>query len=336
MRKAIWSAVLFMGLSAFAGPLVIHATEETEYDMYDQASYLTFDANGGEGQMEVKRVKEPSWVKLPKCLFTRPGYVFGGWCAGCEDCEEGGSCWRRPRQKVWVMKDQTFRAVWKKLWVRSATNYCAYVTDASDAVRALVFVKVGRPGASSGTTAVSATVVQPGAKNFTLRGRTDTGVVDLEGRVAKLHLEMTESSLNGTLDGYPVVGAPIPDMTSGTRFFEATDPAASTGPTWTYLPAEVPVTVARNAWTAPKSGVLKLVDGALEPCSAPVNPWKLSVRYHASTGRFSGSFQAYTGVDGKVNIAVADACKVAGVVVDGVGWGYALGKSGTLFQVRVR
>lgn len=325
---------------ACSGAFVTAHAEDYEYtyDMYDQASYLTFDANGGTGVMPVKRVKEPKWVKLPACTFTRPGYVFSGWCAGCDDCEEGGDCWKAARSKVWVNSDRTYRAVWKKLWIPHATNYCAYVKDASGDVAALVFVKVGAPRARTGVTAINATVLQPNAKKFSLRGRTDTGTVDLEGRVAELNLEMTETSLTGTLNGYDVVGAPVPGYYSATHLFSA-GPSSEGLPVdadWASLPEQVSVTVRQGMWSTAPGTKLKLVDGQLDPCGLSENPWKAALKYNVLTGRISGRFTAYYGTADGVNLAVGDACTVYGVMVKGKGWGYALSKSGRLYQVRVK
>ena len=337
MRKFVGLAAVFMAF-ACAGAFVTTSVEDSVYDMYDQASYLTFDANGGTGEMPVKRVKDPKWVKLPACAFTRPGYVFNGWCAGCDDCEEGGDCWRRAGTKVWVNSDKTYRATWKKLWITHATNYCAYVKDASGDVAALVFVKVGAPGKKSGATSLSATVVQPRARKFTLRGRTDTGVAELSGRVSTLDLELTETSLKGVLDGYEVVGAPVPGDYSAEHAFSAEAPAAGldTGAAWTSLPQQVPVSVVHSYWTTAPATRFTLVDGVPDPCGLTVNPWKVALKYNALTGRFSGRFTAYFGTEEGVNLAVGDACTVAGVMVNGRGWGYALSKSDRLYQVRVK
>ncbi len=43
---------------------------------YDE---VHFDANGGEGTMESMKVYDQGYRELPKCSFTREGYVFVGW-----------------------------------------------------------------------------------------------------------------------------------------------------------------------------------------------------------------------------------------------------------------
>lgn len=335
MGKVVLPVLLVCcALCARAGIVVERPVEE---DMYDQTDYITFEANGGVGEMDVKRVHAPCWVKLPKCRFTREGYVFAGWCGGCDDCEEGGDCWSRAGEKVWVRGDKTFRATWTKLWIPHATNYCAYVRDASGAVGALVLVKAGRPGSKTGASALTATILQPRAAKFTLKGRTDDGEATLEGRANTLVLHMDESSLTGTLNGYAVTGAPIPGDIVGDYLCDASeiDLSAADG-AWTSLPTAVPVTARADFWLTPKKGKLMLEKGAFDDCRTGENPCGLKLKYNARNGTFSGSFTAYLGLGYDVSFVGGDRCTVKGVWVDGAGYGYAVSKVGNVYEVSVR
>ena len=94
-----------------------------------------------------------------------------------------------------------------------------------------------------------------------------------------------------------------------------------------YLPDGVPVTGGAK-WTLPKAGKVVYAKGTttVDAAKAGENPSGLKLTYKAKDGTFKGSFKVYVDVNGKPR---ATTVKVAGVVVDGVGYGTAtVNKSG--------
>ena len=83
------------------------------------------------------------------------------------------------------------------------------------------------------------------------------------------------------------------------------------------------VSVAGDAkWTLPKAGKVVYEKGTttVDEAKAGENPSALKLAYTVKTGTFKGSFKAYVDVNGKPK---ATAVNVAGVLVDGVGYGAA-------------
>ena len=89
-----------------------------------------------------------------------------------------------------------------------------------------------------------------------------------------------------------------------------------------YLPNGLPVTVSGGKWTLPKAGKVAYKKGTSEPDEAKLgeNPSELKLTYAAKSGTFKGSFKVYVDVGGKPK---ATAVNVAGVLVDGTGYGAA-------------
>ena len=89
-----------------------------------------------------------------------------------------------------------------------------------------------------------------------------------------------------------------------------------------YLPNGVPVTVNGAKWTLPKAGKVAYLRGTTDVDAAKLleNPSALKLTYTAKTGAFKGSFKAYAEVNGKPK---ATTVNVAGVLIDGVGYGAA-------------
>ena len=103
--------------------------------------------------------------------------------------------------------------------------------------------------------------------------------------------------------------------------------AAAFSATWgqaalPYLPNGVPVTVNGAKWTLPKAGKVAYLRGTTDVDAAKLleNPSALKLTYTAKTGAFKGSFKAYAEVNGKPK---ATTVNVAGVLIDGVGYGAA-------------
>ena len=89
-----------------------------------------------------------------------------------------------------------------------------------------------------------------------------------------------------------------------------------------YLPNGVPVTVNGAKWTLPKAGKVAYLRGTTDVDAAKLleNPSALKLTCTAKTGAFKGSFKAYAEVNGKPK---ATTVNVAGVLIDGVGYGAA-------------
>ena len=88
-----------------------------------------------------------------------------------------------------------------------------------------------------------------------------------------------------------------------------------------YLPDGVPVG-GGTRWTLPKAGKVAYVRGTTEVDAAKLldNPSALKLTYKAKDGTFKGSFKAYAVENGKPK---ATTVNVAGVLVDGIGYGTA-------------
>ena len=77
-------------------------------------------------------------------------------------------------------------------------------------------------------------------------------------------------------------------------------------------------------WTLPNAGKVQLTkDGAVDASKLGENPSALKLTYKAKDGSFTGSFKAYSDVNGKPG---ATTVKVVGVLVNGVGYGTAAGQ----------
>lgn len=329
-------------LMLLAAALVLSAAEAATWlttgrtDPYDPGVYVSFDPNGGTGSVRVRRLKQAGSFRLPSALFSRPGHVFAGWCGACEDCEEGGDCWHRARDTVQVRGDYTYRAIWKKVWATRAMTYCGYVPDEDGSVGALVFVKAGMPNRRTALSTVKATVLQPLARKHVLKGRTDTGFVELTDGVARLRLELTETSLAGELNGHPVVGAPVMRDVSGDFAFGAQALASDFEGSWQSSPVAVPVQSVHGFWTLPGKTRLRLDKGELDACRQSDNPWGVKLKYGAASGKFTGSFTVFKGMGGGVGLVAGAKCTVTGVMVGDRGLGWALSKTGDLFLVHVQ
>ena len=94
-----------------------------------------------------------------------------------------------------------------------------------------------------------------------------------------------------------------------------------------YLPDGVAVTQSGTRWTLPKAGKVQMAkDGTVDAAKLGDNPAALKLSYKAKDGSFKGSFKAYSLVNGKPKAVTV---RVAGVVIEGVGYGSAaIGKAG--------
>ena len=90
-----------------------------------------------------------------------------------------------------------------------------------------------------------------------------------------------------------------------------------------YLPDGIAVTQSSTKWALPKAGKVAYKDGAVDESKLGKNPSGLKLTYKAKDGSFKGSFKVYAVAGGK---AKATTVNVAGVMVNGVGYGTATTK----------
>ena len=101
-----------------------------------------------------------------------------------------------------------------------------------------------------------------------------------------------------------------------------------------YLPGGVPVGGGAK-WTLPKAGKVVYRRGTTEVDETKLgeNPSALKLTYKASDGSFKGSFKVYVDVNGRPK---ATTVKVAGVLVNGVGYGTATATGGRGVSVTIK
>lgn len=101
-----------------------------------------------------------------------------------------------------------------------------------------------------------------------------------------------------------------------------------------YLPDGMAVTQSGVKWTLPKTGkVQKAKDGTIDSSKLGENPSALKLTYKAKDGSFKGSFKVYADNDGKLK---ATKVNVAGVIVNGVGYGTATIKDVGLVAIGIQ
>ncbi len=88
-----------------------------------------------------------------------------------------------------------------------------------------------------------------------------------------------------------------------------------------YLPGGIEITTKGTKWVLPKVGKVVLDRyGDVNESKLGENPSGLKLAYKAKDGTFTGSFKAYTDVNGKLK---ATTVSVSGIVIDGIGYGTA-------------
>lgn len=116
-----WLTYLIIGLAVAAIaaaciifiPKIIHHDEkiiDNPVVVDTLACTITFDANGGQGTMEVQRVNKGQKFGLIGNEFTREGYTFKGW----SEKAEGDEATYEDRGTVTFNKDVTLYAKWKQ------------------------------------------------------------------------------------------------------------------------------------------------------------------------------------------------------------------------------
>lgn len=90
---------------------------------------VTFNANGGSGEMDVETVEQNVASKLSKNVFTRTGYTFDGWNTKAD----GTGTSYTDEQSVAFGKDVTLYAKWKanKYTITYLINSDEHINDVS-------------------------------------------------------------------------------------------------------------------------------------------------------------------------------------------------------------
>ena len=87
-----------------------------------------------------------------------------------------------------------------------------------------------------------------------------------------------------------------------------------------YFPDGMVITASGTKWILPRAGKVALKNGEVDESKLGENPSGLKLAYRAKDGTFSGSFKVYMDYRGKPRATVVS---VAGVMIDGVGYGTA-------------
>ncbi len=88
------------------------ASSYTLYAVWEANEYhVTFDANGGTGEMPPLNIKSDETRPLPANKFIRPGYIFKGWNTAHGDVVEYGEL---AEYTMTAAKDVTLYAVWEE------------------------------------------------------------------------------------------------------------------------------------------------------------------------------------------------------------------------------
>ncbi|MBO5847093.1 MAG: InlB B-repeat-containing protein, partial [Bacteroidales bacterium] len=90
---------------------VVTLTEDiTLYAQWDQRFYVSFEANGGTGEMEVQTFTSGEKKALLACTFANLGYLFSGWNTEAD----GSGTSYSDKQIISVTQDLTLYAQWKR------------------------------------------------------------------------------------------------------------------------------------------------------------------------------------------------------------------------------
>ena len=99
-----------------------------------------------------------------------------------------------------------------------------------------------------------------------------------------------------------------------------------------YLPDGIPVSQEGKKWVLPKAGKIALKNGEVDESKKGDNAAALKLTCKAKDGSFKGSFKAYAVVGGKLK---ATTVNVAGVMINGVGYGTATVKGKGAVEVTI-
>lgn len=219
--------------------------------------------------------------------------------------------------------------------------------DADGDFAGFVEVKVGKANARKYTSKISATAkllglnaIRFGAKTFNV-SKENVFVFSSANNI--LTLEFDGSGLIGTLTRNGEVFALESGIQIGGAMPTSTSVFALLDPPQTYKGSEVftewlptgQTFSSGSRWTFPKGGTVKYnrTTGEFVNTGADTNASGVKLTYKPATGYFSGSFGLYYKVS--ANKAKKVAAKVAGYVVDGVGYGTATIQGVGVFDVLI-
>ena len=81
------------------------------YAVWKKPITITFDANGGEGEMDAQETTNDTYFKLNSNAFTREGYTFSGWATSPTD---NNARYTNSYYYAYFKEDTTLYAVWHK------------------------------------------------------------------------------------------------------------------------------------------------------------------------------------------------------------------------------
>ena len=289
---------------------------------------VSFDANGGSGRMSPKRLRASRTMKLPTCAFTRPGYVFAGWCCTCGGrvCEEAVDEWLPAKRLISASADVTYRAMWREKWTPPAMTYSAVVLDCNGDAAGLVFLKLGRQNARTGAVKVNASILRPKQKTLKLSGVVDSGEFDLSWRMEQLHVVLAENGLSGDFNGDPVRGMPLQaTIPTGPYTFHSEGLWFVDEHNWTCHPTDVPFQAGGSFWATPRKTAAEILPGSVGlQLDEGANPWDLQLAYSRVNGKITGGYRLFRCDD--LGHLSSEKCTVTGVMVGDEGLGYSVAK----------
>ena len=107
--------------------VIIEAVAEPEIEMCT----VTFDANGGKGNMKAVQVEKGKTLTLPKCKFTAPdGKIFSSWDKGAVG------------KTIKVTKDLVIKAKWKNIPVKKGYSFFSKMVSTGKTALKLNWEKV--------------------------------------------------------------------------------------------------------------------------------------------------------------------------------------------------
>ena len=322
---------------------------------------VTFNANGGVGDMVAQIFANGMAQMLNANTFTRFGYDFAGWATSAD-----GEVVYADGQRIAVTSGQTLYAQWREgVAGRLDTGFATAQTVLGalygrDGVPVgTVQVKVGKINAKKGTVKISASatlLVDGKAKKVAAKAVT----VEIAAGTAAPHAAVAmafkapigemafEMEVDGTFklknNSYVMAEKKVGGSwtRAGAGVYLDGGRGATALPAGTIeelLPDGEPVIPKAGKWSFAKAaGVKYAKDKATGEFNLVIDDTKgtnrsaMKLTYTPKTGIFKGSFKIYAIQGGKLKKVTV---KVIGVVVDGKGWGSATGPGGVSFAVTV-
>ncbi len=335
---------------------------EPEPVVTQQVWTVTFDANGGEGNMVAQTFTNGVVQALDANAFTRFGWEFAGWATSAD-----GEVAYADGQQIAVLSGQTLYAQWREVVAghlntgfAKAQTVLGALYGRDGAPVGTVQVKSGKINKKKGTVKISAKVtllVDGKAKKVAAKAvnvevgeangadaqeRVPPMVISFKAPIGEMAFEMEAA---GTFrlknSSYVMAEKQVGGnwTRAGAKVWLAGTLALPEGTIEELLPDGEPVIPKAGKWSFAKAaGVKYAKDKKTKVTSLVVDTKKgtnrsaMKLTYTPKTGIFKGSFKIYAIQDGKLKKFTV---KVIGVVVDGKGWGSAAGPGGASFAVTV-